>query len=265
MHGLIQGAFEHELRYRSMVEEGKYLISNTTGEYILPSTWKWFVEPGLEINMEILRNDADHAEPASDSVMGDGRDTTAPPSPIPPQAPEAPSLGSPRTPPSRSDEEPSIDDIADDETNDSFSDVISYVERSDPRYLSIEKVLLEQKQAKVETERKLERNMRFFHLKQQLVEQGAAIHARQDAADRAEQDSKLAWLEKRVKDQKEVLDRLPPLSMTPPSSSAGDSFGKGIDSPRQRSSFRARLLGRIPSRSTRSKDSIRSQRMITDN
>lgn len=112
---------------------------------------------------------------------------------------------------------------------------------------------------------KLERNNRFFQLKQQLVHQGAAIQARQDAADHAEQDRKLAWLEKRVREQREELDRLPSLMMTPPSSSAGGSLGKSTDSPLRKASFKARLLGRIPSRSVRStKASIRSQQMISE-
>lgn len=165
---------------------------------------------------------------------------------------------------SSSDDDPAIEDVADNETDYPFPDGISYVEQSDPRYLSIENALLEQKKAKFVAEMKLERNRRFFQLKQQLAVQGAAIQARQDAADNAEQDAKLAWLEKQVQDQKEELDRLPSLLMTPPSSSAGDSLSKSISGPQRKPSFRARLMGRMPSRSIRSKGSIRSQQMITE-
>ena len=231
LHNLIRGAFGHNFEYRAMVEEGRYLISNETGEFILPSIWEYFVRPGLEIKMEILEYDANRYGAGGTTSVSDRRTKANLESPI---------------------------------TEYSFSDVVSYVERSDPRYLLIEEVLLEQKQAKLQAEMKLERDRRFFQLKQQLVDQGAAIQAREDAADLLEQDSKLAWLEKRVRDQKEELDRLPPLPMTPPSSSAGDSLSKSIIStPRKASPF-ARLLGRIPSRSDRSNNSIRSQQLITE-
>ena len=267
LDSLIQEAFGHVLDYRSMVEKGCYSISHVTGEVILPSTWESFVQPGLEIDMEVY---ADRDE-SGVKAMVSGRRSEAgqetlipPPPPPPPHAPEVPTLGDPIALRSSSDDDLAIDDVADDETDCSFSDGISYVERSDPRYLSIERVLLEQKKAKVVAEQKLERNRRFFQLKQQLVVQGAAIQARDDAADNAEQDAKLAWLEKRVQDQKEELDRLSPLLMTPPSSSAGDSLLKSISSPQHKPSFRARLLNRMPSRSSRSKGSIRSQQMITE-
>ena len=243
-----------------MVEKGKYLISIGTGEYILPSTWEYFVQPGLEISMEILAFDANRYDPGDRTIMGGSRDTASPEPLIPPHAPEVSPLQSLKSLRSRSDGEHSVDNVTDDETECSSSNVIGYTERSDPRYLSIGKVLLEQKQARVDAEMKLERNRRFFQLKQQLVDQGAAIQAREDAADRAEQDSKLAWLEKRVRDQKEELDRLSPLVITPPGSSAGESLGKPPSSPQRRASFGARLLGRMPSPMIRSK----SQQMITE-
>ena len=180
--------------------------------------------------------------------------------PPPPHAPEVPTHGSPLALQARS----VIDHVADDGTDSSFPDGSSYAERPDPRYQSIENIILEQKKAKAEAEMKLERNRRFFQLKQQLMDQGAAIQARQDAAEHAEQDANLAWLEKQVRDQKEELDRLPPLLMTPPSSSAGDSLSKSASSPQRKPSFRARLLGRMPSRSIRSKGSIQSQQMIIE-
>ena len=140
----------------------------------------------------------------------------------------------------------------------SSSDVISYLEWSDPRYLSIERVLLEHKQAKVQAEMKLECNRRFFQLKQQLVDQGATIQARENAADFVKQDSKLAWLEKRVREQKEELDRVPPLLVTPPGSSAGESvLSRSSSISTRKASFGARLLNRFPSRSNDSKDLIR--------
>ena len=265
LHNLIQGAFGHNFEYRAMVEEGRYLISNETGEFILPSIWEYFVRSGLEIKMEILEYDANRNGAGGTTTVSDRRTKTTQGSPISPHAPMVPPLGGSKALRSTSDSESSVDDVTDDETEYSFSDVISYVERSDPRYLLIEKVLLEQKQAKVQAEMKLERDRRFFQLKQQLVDQGAAIQAREDAADLLEQDSKLAWLEKRVRDQKEELDRLPPLPMTPPSSSAGDSLSKStISTPRKKASPFARLLGRIPSRSDRSNNSIRSQQLITE-
>ena len=247
--------------YRPMVEQGKYLISHVTGEVILPSTWEFFVQPGLEINMEIWNG----FEAERDESRGGERANVGPKPLILPHAREVPVLGDPIALGSMCDDEPSVIDIPDNETDHSFLDGISYVERSDPRYLSIENVLLEQKKAKVEVEMKLERNRRFFQLKQQLMDQGAAIQARQDAADHAEQDSKLAWLEKQVRDQKEELDRLPPLSTTPLSSSADDSLSTSASSsPRRKLSLGARLLGRIPSRSIRSQGSIQSQQTITD-
>lgn len=250
------------LKYRPMVEKGDYLISHENGEYILPSTWESLVQPGLEINM-IISNliDTDQDEFGGQALVGGSRDNAVPETLIPPLAPEVSRLGSSLTFRSKSEDEPVIDDVADYETDNSFPDGISYVEQSDPRYLSIQKVLLEQKKAKVGAEMKHERNRRFFQLKQQLLDQGAEIQARQVAADQAEQDTKLAWLEKQVRDQKEELDRIPPLLMTPPSSSAGYSMSKTASSPLRKSSFGARLMGRLPSRS---KDSVRSQQMITE-
>lgn len=261
LHNLIQEAFGHLIEYRAMVEKGCYSISHVTGEVILPSTWQSFVRPGLEIKMEIQNAfDADQ-DIFNGKALGGKRENDGPKILIPPHAPEVPALGSPMVLRSMSGNESSIDDVADDETDGSFPDGISYVERSDPRYLSIENVLLEQKKAKVEAEMKLERNTRFFQIKQQLVDQGAAIHALQDAADHAEQDTKLAWLEKQVRDQKEELGRR--LLTTPPSSSAGDSLSKSAGSPQRRPSL-ARLFGRMPSRSVRSKGSIQSQQLITE-
>lgn len=215
--------------------------------------------------MEILEVfDADRAG-SGHKWAGGGRRDKAPARPLtPPHGPELPPLENPISMRTRSDDDPFTDDVADDETDGSFSDSIGYVERLDPRYQSIEKVLLEQKKAKFEAEMKLERSRRFFQLKQQLMDQGAAIQARQDAAEHAEQDTKLAWLEKQVGDQKEELDRLPPLLIARPSSSAGDSLNKSLGSPPRRPSFGARLLGRMPSRSFRSTGSIRSQQMITE-
>lgn len=258
---LIQEAFGHVLDCRRKVEKGCYSISHLTGEVILPSTWESFVQPGLEINMEIYADQDGSVDKAIVSVRRDeaGQETL-----ITPHAPEVPTPASPTALRSRSDNEPSTDDVAEDETEYSFLDGIGYVERSDPRYLSIENVLLEQKKAKVDAAMKLESSKRFFQLKQQLMDQGAAIQARQDAADHAEQDAKLAWLEKQVRDQKEELNQLPPILMTPPSSSAGDVLSKSASTPQRRPSFGARLLARMPSRSIRSKGSIRSQQMITE-
>lgn len=248
-----------------MIEQGCYNISHITGEVILPSTWESFVHPGLDIQMEISHGfDADRREPDDKTMVGERRDKAGPKQLISLHAPEMLTLRNPTANRSGSDDEPSIDIIADDETDCSFPDGISYVERSDPRYLSIENAILEQKKAKVKAELRLERNRRFFYLKQQLVNQGAAIQARQDAADHAEQDTKLAWLEKQVRDQKEELDTLPPLLATPSSSSAGDSLSKSASSPQRRPSFGARLLGRMPSRGIRSQGSIRSQQMIAE-
>ncbi|CAD6591409.1 MAG: hypothetical protein ASARMPRED_005379 [Alectoria sarmentosa] len=264
LHNLIQEAFGHVLEFWPLVEKGYYNISHVTGEIILPSTWKSFVQPGLEVNMEIWNaSDADR-DNFGGTMVGDRREKVSPRQLIPPHTPEVVTLGGSVALRSRNDNESSVGDIADNETESSFPDGTSFVERSDSRYMSIENALLEQKKAKIEAEMKLERNRRFFHLKQQLVDQGAAIQARQDAADHAEQDTKLAWLEKQVRDQKEELDGLPPLLMTLPSSNACDSFSTSAGSPQRRPSFGARLLGRMPSRSIRSKGSIQSQQMITD-
>lgn len=108
-----------------MVEKGKYLISQVTGEYILPSTWEWFVEPGLEINMEILVSDADRDETGSRSIIDPRRDKAGTGELIPPHAPMAPPLESSKTLQSPSDDESSVDDVADTETDYSFSDVVS--------------------------------------------------------------------------------------------------------------------------------------------
>ena len=249
-------------KYRPMVEKGNYIISHGSGKIILPSTWESLVQPSLEINIVISNLiGIDRDEIGGEALVGGSRDDAVPETLIPPLAPELPKLGSSLTSGSKSDDELIIDDVTDYGTDNSFPDGISYVERSDPRYLSIEKVLLEQKKAKVDAEMKLERNRRFFQLKQQLVDQGAAIRARQDAAEQAEQDTKLAWLEKQVRDQKEELDRIPPLLMTPPSSSAGYSISKSASSPQRKPSFGARLIGRLPSRS---KNSVQSQQMITE-
>ena len=251
-----------------MVEKGYYNISHITGELILPSTWKLFVQPGLEINMGITKPRQDESGgnlvTSGYTVIKDGSKSLTP-SHSPEVSPLVPPLGSPKVSAalrSMSEDNASIDDGADNETVYSFPGGTSYTERSDPRYLSIENVLLEQKKSRAEAEMKLERNKRFFQLKQQLLDQGAAIQARQDAAEYAEQDSKLAWLEKQVRDQKEELDRLPPLLITPPGSSAGDSSRKSPSSPQRRASFGARLLERMPSRSPRSKASTRQQMLL---
>lgn len=268
LHNLIQEAFGHLHEYKPVIEKGCYNISHVTGEVILPSTWKLFVQPGLEVNMEIWNVfEVDRDESRVKAVVGGRRDKTKPEPlipPPPPQLPEIPKLGNRMALQYANDDGSSSDDAADDEIDHLFQDGMCYIEQSDPRYLSIENVLLEQKKAKVDAEMKLERNKRFFQLKQQLMEQGAAIQARQDAAEHAEQDTKLAWLEKQVRDQKEELDRLPPLLTTPPGSSAGESMSKSASSPQRKLSFGARLLGRMPSRSLRSKGSIRSQQMITE-
>ena len=189
----MQQAFGHMPKYRLMVEKGSYLISHVTGEFILPSTWESFVQPGLEINMEILNVfAADRDESGGSGVVGASKDKAAPETLTPQFAPEEPRLESPVTLRSGNDHVTAIDDVSDDETEHSFPDGISYIERSDPRYISIENVLLEQKKAKLDAEMKLERNRRFFQLKQQLVEQGAAIQARQATAEQAEQNTKLA-------------------------------------------------------------------------
>ena len=251
--------------YRPMVEESNYLISYESGVFILPSTWELCVQPGLEINIEFPNlEETDRDESGGEASVGSDSNNAAPDTLIPPLAPEVPGIESPLTLRPKSDDEPVIDDSAGYETDNSLPDGISYVERSDPRYLSIEKVLVEQKKAKVDADMKLERNRRFFQLKQQLVDQGAAIQARQDAAEKAEQDTKLAWLERQVRDQKEELDRLPPPMTTPPNLSSGDSLSNSAGSPKRKSSFAARLLGRVQSRSIRSKDSVRSQQMITE-
>ena len=214
--------------------------------------------------MEIFTYNADRYESSGKMTAGERREESSPESLIPPQRPELLSPRSPRTLRSRSDGERSLDGVTDDGTETSYSDVINFVERSDPRYLEIERIILDQRQALVQAEMKFEDSRRFFQIKQQLVDQGAAIQAREDAADRMERDSKFAWLEKRARDQQEELDRLSPLLMTPPSSSAGLSSNKSTNSPPPKPSFGARLLGRIPSRSHRSKDSVRSQKLITE-
>lgn len=252
-----------------MIEKGSYTISHVTGEVILPSTWKLFVQPGLKVNMEIWNVfDVDREGRGSKAMVGGKRDKTGSepliPPPPPTHLPEVPTLGSRMALHYTNEDGSSVGDTADDEIDHLFQDGMDYIELSDPRYLSIENVLLEQKKAKVDAEMKLERNRRFFQLKQQLMEQGAAIQARQDAAEHAEQDTKLAWLEKQVRDQKHELDRLPPLLTTPPGSSAGDSISKNASSPQRKSSFGARLLGRMPSRSIRSKGSFRSQQMLME-
>ena len=196
LHNLIDRAFGHDFEYRSMVEKGQYVISQATGEYILPSTWEWFVKPGLEINIEMPAYDTDRSDSGGKLTTTDQRDK-----------------------------------------------------------ISIN-------QAKVDAESKLERNRRLFQLKQELVDQSTAIQALEDATEHAEQDSKLAWLEKRVRDQKEELDRLSPLLVTPPSSSAGDSLPKSTSNPQQKASLRARLFRRMSSRSIHSRSSI--QREMTD-
>ena len=253
------------IEYRSKVEKGYYDISHVTGEVILPSTWELFVEPGLEINMEIWNAaDVGREEYSGKATMSGRRENSGAKTPVPPHTLNESTLGNPMALRSKTDKESSINDVADDETDCSSSDKINYVGRSDPRFLSIEGILLEQKAAKFSAEMKLERNRRFFQLKQQLVDQGAAIQARQDAADHAEQDAKLAWLEKQVRDQKEELDRLPPLSTTPPGPISGDSLTKRPSCPQRKSSFGARLLGRIPSRSIHSRGSITSQKMMTE-
>lgn len=245
-----------------MVEKSNYTISHESGVFILPSTWESFVQPGLEINIEFPNLvETDRDDFVDEALVGCSKDNAALETPPPPKVTR---VESPLTLRSKSDDEPVIDDLAGYQIDNSIPDDINYVERSDPRYLSIENVLLEQKKAKIDAEIRLERNRRFLQLKQQLVDQGAAIQARQDAADRAEQDTKLAWLEKQVRDQKEELDRLPPLVKTPPSSSAGDSLSKSASSPQRKPSFRARLLGRVSSRSVRSKGSVPSQHMITE-
>ena len=216
--------------------------------------------------MEIVPYGIDYNVSRGKAMVGGKRDKVTPQIRIPLHAAEIDLLESPKTLQSGSDEGCSDEDVEDDDaTTYSFSNMIGYVERSDPRYLAIEHALLEQKQAQIKAEMKLERNRRFFLLKQQLVDQGAAIQAREDAADHAEQETKLAWLEKQVRDLKDEHERLPPLLVTPPGSSAGDSMAKtSTGSPPERASFRRRLLGRIPSASLRSRGSVQGPKLITE-
>ena len=172
--------------------------------------------------------------------------------------------GRPLALPSSSNDESSSDDVDDKATSDSTPDGLIGAERSNTQYLLIENMLLEQKKATVDVAMKLERNDRLFQLKQQLLDQGAAIQARLNAANHADQDAKLAWLEKQVRDQKEELDRLPSLLMTPPSSIAGDALGRSTGSPRRKLSFGARLMARMPSSSIRSRGSLESGRLLTE-
>ena len=162
------------------------------------------------------------------------------------------------------DDESSSVYVDDQAAIDSVPAGLTDAERSNAQYLLIENMLLEQKKAKVDVAMKLERNNRLFQLKQQLLDQGAAIQARLNAANHADQDAKLAWLEKQVRDQKEELDRLPSLLMTPTSSIAGGSLSRSTPSPRRKLSFGARLLARMPSSSIRSRGSLESGRLLTE-
>ena len=162
------------------------------------------------------------------------------------------------------DDESSSDDVDDKATIETTHGGLIDAERSNAQYLLIENMLLEQKKAKIDVAMKLERNNRLFQLKQQLLDQGAAIQARLNAANHVDQDAKLAWLEKQVRDQKEELDRLPSLLMTPPSSIAGDSSSRSTGSPRRKLSFGARLLARMPSGGIRSRASLESGRLLTE-
>ncbi len=254
-----------------MVAEGCYSISHITGEGILPSTWEFFVQPGLEINMEIWDTfDADRDDLVGEPMVGGRKDTADPdllqPPPPPLHLEDIPRLRNSIAIRSSSGSDPFVDDVMDDRAEYPFHSNTSQAEQSDHRYLSIENVLIEQKKATIEVQKKLERNRRFFQLKQQLIDQGAVIQARQDAAENAEQDTKLAWLEKQVRDQREQLDRLPPLPVTPPTFRAGNLLRKSASSSeRKAASLGSRLLGRMPSRSGRSKGfSIRSQQMVTE-
>ena len=238
-----------------MVEKGCYSISHATGEVILPSTWKLFVQPGLEIYMEVYANSSKSGGKANDA----GRESLKPS-----QVWEGSNAGCLLALRSSSDDEAFSDDVDDKATIDAFPDGLMDAERSNSQYLSIENMLLEQKKAKVDVAMKLERNNRLFQLKQQLLDQGAAIQARHNAANHAEQDAKLAWLEKQVRDQREELDRLPSLLRTPPSSIAGDSLSRSTGSPRRKLSFGARLLARMPSSSIRSRGSLESRRLLTE-
>ena len=162
------------------------------------------------------------------------------------------------------DDESSSDDDDNKTTIDSIPGGLTDAERSNAQYLLIENMLLEQKKAKVDVAMTLERNNRLFQLKQQLLEQGAAIQARLNAANHADQDAKLAWLEKQVRDQKEELDRLPSYLITPPSSIAGDSSSRSTGSPQRKLSFGARLLARMPSGGIRSRGSLESGRLLAE-
>ena len=246
---LIREAFGHLLNYKPVIEKGCYSISHATGEVILPSTWKLFVQPGLEIYMEVYANSSKSGGKANEACQDILK---------PSHVHEGPNAGCTLALRSGRDDESSSDDVDGKAIIDSTPGGHIDAERSNAQYLLIENMLLEQKKAKVDVAMTLERNNRLFQLKQQLLDQGAAIQARLNAANHADQDAKLAWLEKQVRDQREELDRLPSLLMTPPSSIADDSLSRSTGSPRRKLSFGARLLARMPSSNIRSRSSLES-------
>ena len=254
--------------YSPLTEAGCYDIVNPDGEIILRSCWEAMVQPGWQINMVMwpmsdgvaarVRGDAETSDSSNDTDKSDIEAVAAP---------IASSLHK-RTSDQLGDQARSAFDDDADGDDDADEEQLeralweSCLQHLQDRYMKNENLLTKQKRAKISVEVKLERNKRFVQLRQQLAEQETLLRARQEAADEAEQDAQLSWLEKQAANQKAELDALsPPLSLpflTPPSSAKSTLSSKSDSGSQRKVSVRARLFGRGSFRSIRSKDSGKS-------
>ncbi len=257
----------HVDEYSPLMEAGCYDIVNPDGEIILRSCWESMVQPGWQITMAMW--------PMSDGVAARVRgDAETPDSTNDPNKSNIVALAAPiasslhkQTSSQLRDQARSFDGDAnadDDADTDQLERALweSNLQHLQDRYVKNENLLTKQKRARTSLEVKLERNRRFVQLRQQLADQEALLQARQEAADEAEQEAQLSWLEKQAANQKAELDALSspssPSLLTPPSSAKSSLSSKSDGGSPRKSSVRARLFGRASFRSVRSKGSGKS-------
>ena len=257
----------HVDEFSPLMEAGCYDIVNPDGEIILRSCWESMVQPGWQITMAMW--------PMSDGVAARVRgDAETPDSTNDPNKSNIVAVAAPivtslhkQTSSQLRDQARSFDGDAnadDDADADQLERALweSNLQHLQDRYVKNENLLTKQKRARTSLEVKLERNRRFVQLRQQLADQEALLQARQEAADEAEQEAQLSWLEKQAANQKAELDALAPPSspslLTPPSSTKSSLSSKSDGGSQRKSSVRARLFGRASFRSIRSKGSDKS-------
>ena len=257
----------HVEEYSPLTEAGCYDIVNPDGEIILRSCWESMVQPGWQINMVMWpMSDGVAARVRGDAETSDATHDTNKSNIVAAAAPVVSSLHK-RTSSQLGDQARSSDGDADGD-DDADADQLeraiweSNLQHLQDRYVKKENLLTKQKRSRLSMEVKLERNRRFVQLRQQFADQEALLQARQEAADEAEQEAQLSWLEKQAANQKAELDALSspssPSFSTPPSSAKSSLSSKSDGGSQRKSSVRARLFGRASFRSIRPKGSGKS-------